>query len=73
MDLKSPQCFKKQDVGKTKKSDPDLKLWTPQASQASSHGMGGKVVKVTLVSLAQSSNRGRGKGLSSNLQQRKSS
>ena len=33
------QCFKKQDIGKTKKkAQPDLKWQTPQASQASPNG-----------------------------------
>ena len=37
VDYKSPRCFKKQDMGKTKKNEPDLKWWTPQAAQAKPH------------------------------------
>ena len=30
IDLKSPRCFTKKDVRKTKKAEPDLKLSTPK-------------------------------------------
>ena len=38
VDLKSPRCFRKKDIIKTKKSIKDLFRWTPPSSPASTDG-----------------------------------
>ena len=48
IDLKSSGCLKKQNMGKTKKNEPDLEWWIPQAST-----LGGKILKKNLVSRPQ--------------------
>ena len=60
-DLKPPRCLKKQDIRKTKKVDSDLKFWT--SGPWVPHHMGGKILKIPLMSCARSSGRDCGRGL----------